>query len=115
MEYIDAVDADFRVFYGIDGVGDGYLPDDLSGPRFIRRCEQLIAYKGAVRMHAERIAMEDAEAADGNQHGGQVPGRGDGSGPATVPAEAAPMHTGFRGEPTTGFPPVFEVIKPSGT
>lgn len=111
MQYIDAVDADFRVFYGYEGIGDGYIPDDLTGPRFVAMCEALPGYKGAIRMHAERLAMEEAEAADGNQHAGRVPGRGDVSGSAMVPAEAVHAHQAFQAAPELGQPPVFEIIK----
>lgn len=112
MDFINAVDADFRVFYGYEGLADGYVPDDISGPRFIAMCEALPGYRGAVRMQFERILAEQEQETDGNQHAGRVPGRGDGSG-QEMPAEAALGHQAFRSEPEKGLPPVFEVIKPS--
>jgi hypothetical protein len=53
------VDADFRVFYRIDGIAEGDY-GDLSGPRFVALCLRLPAYSGVLR--ARVTAQMEAEA-----------------------------------------------------
>lgn len=75
-EYLEDLDADFRVFYRIDGVGDGQF-GGLSSARFVQLAERLFAYRGAMRA---RVEMEVAE--QGPQPAGAAAGR-----PEAAPAE----------------------------
>lgn len=120
MEHINAVDADFRVFYGIDGIGDGYIPDDISGPRFIALCEALPGYKGATRLWMEAVAAEEAEHAAGGRPnrtttGGTPYGQGGFQVPAAQVQEvsdtAALTMGAFGAAPELNQPPIFEVRK----
>jgi hypothetical protein len=71
-EYLDDVDADFRVFYGIHGVADGSY-GGLSGPRFVAMAERLPHYRGAVRDLFLAAAREQEEEGQGP---GPAPARG---------------------------------------
>jgi hypothetical protein len=55
LDYIDDLDADFRVFYRIDGLADGNY-GDLSGPRFLRLAFRTIHYRGVMR---DRVMIEN--------------------------------------------------------
>lgn len=78
--YLDDIDADFRVFYRIDGVADGRF-GGLDAARFVQLAERLPAYRGALRARAEAELAEldrapgrpaPARAAHGSGSGGQV-------------------------------------------
>lgn len=56
----DDLDADFRRFYRIDGIGDGDY-GDLSGPRFLALAERCLAYDGALLKALQRIGREQQE------------------------------------------------------
>jgi len=73
LNYLDDLDADFRVFYRIDGIADGYYAN-LSAERFITLCERTFSYKGAMRMHAELLAQEQADATNATGAGTGTPG-----------------------------------------
>jgi hypothetical protein len=67
LAFWDDLDADFRVFYRIDGIGDGDY-GDLSGPRFIALADRCLSYDGsllkAMRRLAEVHAAEEKEQQD---------------------------------------------------
>ncbi len=48
LDFLDDLDADFRAFYRIDGIGDGRFPPDLSAPRFFALARRCSAYMGAM-------------------------------------------------------------------
>jgi hypothetical protein len=61
LAFWDDLDADFRRFYRIDGIGDGDY-GDLSGPRFIALADRCVAYGGALLRSLQRVhaaAMEE--------------------------------------------------------
>lgn len=55
LDHLDDLDADFRTFFGISGIGDGIFPDDMTGPRFLALAYRTGAYEGVM---AARIARE---------------------------------------------------------
>jgi hypothetical protein len=57
LDYLDDLDADFRVFYRIEGVADGQY-GGLSGPRFLKLAFRTIHYRGVMR---DRVLMENQE------------------------------------------------------
>jgi hypothetical protein len=71
LDYLEDVDADFRVFYRIDGIADGEY-GGLSAERFFGLLSRLPAYRGVVR------ARMEAELAEQQPTGGapQQIGRG---------------------------------------
>lgn len=48
IDHLDDLDADFRRFYGIAGVGEEEFPPGLSGPRFLALAWRLGAYEGVI-------------------------------------------------------------------
>lgn len=59
MGFWDDLDADFRRFYRIDGIGDGEY-GDLSGPRFLALAERCLAYEGATLKALQKLALAEA-------------------------------------------------------
>lgn len=53
LDNLDDLDADFRVYYRIDGIGDEDF-GDLTGPRFFALASRLPLYGGAVTAMARR-------------------------------------------------------------
>lgn len=62
LAFWDDLDADFRVFYRIDGIGDGDY-GDLSGPRFLALAERCLSYEGSVSKALQRLARTQHEQA----------------------------------------------------
>lgn len=61
LDYLDDLDADFRVFYRIDGIADGQF-GDLSAERFIALAERTPCYQGTIRALVEaQIREQEAE------------------------------------------------------
>lgn len=58
LDHLDDLDADFRVFYRIDGIGDERFPLGLTAPRFFALAHRSAAYEGVM---AARVAEEMAE------------------------------------------------------
>lgn len=57
----DDLDADFRRFYRLDGIGDGDY-GDLSGHRFIALVERVLSYGGATTQSLQRVHAQHQEA-----------------------------------------------------
>ncbi len=53
LDHLDDLDADFRVYYRIDGVGDEDF-GDMTGPRFFALASRLPAYGGLMAAVAAR-------------------------------------------------------------
>lgn len=60
LGFWDDLDADFRRFYRIDGVGEGEY-GDLSGPRFIALAERCLGYDGALLRALQKLARQEAD------------------------------------------------------
>jgi hypothetical protein len=54
LDHLDDLDADFRAYYRIDGVGDEEF-GTLTGPRFFALAERVFCYGGAT-YHAARMS-----------------------------------------------------------
>lgn len=55
LDHLDDLDADFRVLYGYEGIGDERFPDGMTSGRFFALAERTAAYEGVM---AARVAAE---------------------------------------------------------
>lgn len=62
LDHLDDLDADFRVFYGIAGIGEEIF-GDLSGPRFFALAFRTIHFRGVMR---DRIMSEQIKEEENN-------------------------------------------------
>lgn len=104
------VDADFRSQYGIDGIGEGYIPTHLTGPRFLHMCNALRFSRGAIHGYIENIQNQQDQEKE-QQEKTQQYSRERRTSQYEVPAEAAVINKNFKA--SDRFPDVFEVNKPS--
>lgn len=63
LDYLDDLDADFRVFYRVDDIGQ------LSGPRFLALALRVFAYQGVM---ASRAAEQDGSTGGHSGNGTEV-------------------------------------------
>lgn len=71
VDSVDDVDADFRVFYRVDGVADGHY-GGLSAERFFNLACRLPGYRGVVRT---RLEVEHAQSNNGSSGGARPSGQ----------------------------------------
>jgi hypothetical protein len=65
LSHLDDLDADFRAFYQIAGIGDMEF-GDLSSARFFALAERCVCYPGAVRSALiAQVTEQDDETEDG--------------------------------------------------
>lgn len=71
LDYLDDLDADFRRFYRIDGIGDERFPHDMSAHRFFALAHRVSAYEGVM---ASRLMEQEhgTSKSTSNTHGSNV-------------------------------------------
>ncbi len=67
LNHLDGLDADFRVFYRIDGIADGIFPASLTAPRFLALAHRTGAYEGVMAARIAEADREDQPAGNGAQ------------------------------------------------
>ena len=65
LDYLDDLDADFRVFYRIDGIAEGRY-GDLTGPQFFRLANRTFHYRGVMR---DRVMVEQNKSEEESKSG----------------------------------------------
>jgi len=73
LDHLDDLDADFRTFYRIDGVGDEQWPSTLSAPRFFSLAYRVSAFGGVMAARAQADA-EPVAASRSRTDRREVPG-----------------------------------------
>jgi hypothetical protein len=73
LDHLDDLDADFRVFYRITGIGEEIF-GDLSGPRFFALAFRTIHYRGVMRdrVMSEQIKEDKENSSQRSGNSGSV-------------------------------------------
>lgn len=74
IDHLDDLDADFRVFYRIDGIGDGTFPPSLTAPRFLALAHRTGAYEGVMQARAAEEHAQDQPRGNGAHRPAQQAG-----------------------------------------